>query len=303
MGMSPRLEGLFAEARTIWAARQDLRDRFRSIESLGYWNWLMAEGWSQCPQLAKWLPTPPESLIGRVIGHGATTEDYLRSGLSDAQNIYEMLFDVATDVTRGGNLLDFGCGCGRIIRFVARLADTWTLFGADVDEEAIEWCQSQLDFASFSRIRPEPPLSFPDEHFTAIYSFSVFSHLPESLHRRWLEDLRRTLKPGGTLVATVMGRHCFERFKNSDLPPGTPGLAPAVLDRDARAFDTSGYVYYAYEGDPISLPEEDWQEGLYGMAFITDDYVRERWSELFEVVEIRFAPQGWQDYVALRRPR
>ena len=34
----PRLEALFSLSRRIWAERDDLRLRFSSIESVGYWN-------------------------------------------------------------------------------------------------------------------------------------------------------------------------------------------------------------------------------------------------------------------------
>ena len=47
-----------------------------------------------------------------------------------------------------------------------------------------------------------PPLPLPDAHFDVVTAFSVFTHIDE-LDSPWLLELRRILKPGGLLDATI----------------------------------------------------------------------------------------------------
>ena len=48
----------------------------------------------------------------------------------------------------------------------------------------------------------------------------------------------------------------------------------------------------------LELPEAERESGVYGMTFITQDYVRRKWPAAgFDVIDYKEAPQGWQDYV------
>ena len=88
-------------------------------------------------------------------------------------------------------ILDFGVGCGRVIRPLHELClDThltdsklhW--FGSDIDAEAIAWCSSALEsIGTFVVNSHMPPLPFDDQYFDFVYSISIFTHLPESCAR------------------------------------------------------------------------------------------------------------------------
>ena len=125
------LRALERTAQTIWDGRADLRERFRSIASLGFWNWLMFEGVEDYPRILDDLPVPPFELRARV-GDGSLAH-FVGGGLSDAQNVFERLTEGGFDPARGGALLDHGCGSGRILRMAARFAESCELHGADVD--------------------------------------------------------------------------------------------------------------------------------------------------------------------------
>jgi hypothetical protein len=52
-----------------------------------------------------------------------------------------------------------------------------------------------------------PPLpSDRGQGFALIYSFSVFTHLPETLQARWLRALSARLAPAGVLLVSTHGR-------------------------------------------------------------------------------------------------
>ena len=46
-------------------------------------------------------------------------------------------------------------------------------------------------------------LSFPDEHFDAVYSLSVIEHIPDDGDSVAMNELRRVLKPGATAIVEV----------------------------------------------------------------------------------------------------
>jgi SAM-dependent methyltransferase len=149
------------------------------------------------------LPLPPREMIGLV---GGTIDPgyFFESGAAAATWIAGMLEDNDRSVERLDDVLDFGCGCGRVIRHW-RTRTPARLHGTDYNPYLVEWCRAHLGFAEFEQSMLEPPLAYPDEAFDLVYALSVFTHLHESLQMSWMTELTRILKPGGLLVLTVHG--------------------------------------------------------------------------------------------------
>ena len=104
-----------------------------------------------------------------------------------------------------GAVLDWGCGCGRILRQWADLSPRVLVSGCDINVSAVDWCRAHLGFAEVSANQISPPFPYPDSRFDLVYALSVFTHLPEALQHAWIGDCRRILKPGGFLLFTTMG--------------------------------------------------------------------------------------------------
>ena len=149
------------------------------------------------------LPLPPRSLRMAVAG----TPDpvwFLRSGARTAERIASLLSSHGEPVEQVDALLDFGCGCGRVLRHWRSLPAT-SIHGTDVNRRLISWCEKNLTFATFSTNKLEPPLPLEGDRFDAAYGFSVVTHLPEELTFAWLDELARVLRPGGLLVLSTHG--------------------------------------------------------------------------------------------------
>jgi SAM-dependent methyltransferase len=101
-------------------------------------------------------------------------------------------------------VLDFGCGCGRVMRRWAGVSGP-AFFGSDYNPKLIRWCQENLTFAQFEVNGLAPPLPFADGQFDLVYALSVFTHLSQPLQREWLAELGRVITPGGLLVFTTRG--------------------------------------------------------------------------------------------------
>src|SRR5262249_17239398 len=61
------------------------------------------------------LPVPPAALRTRVAGT-ANVEWFLTSGRAHAVEITEIMADAGAPLESAERILDFGCGCGRVVR-------------------------------------------------------------------------------------------------------------------------------------------------------------------------------------------
>jgi SAM-dependent methyltransferase len=115
------------------------------------------------------------------------------------------------------DVLDVGCGIGRIARPLAGYLTTGAYAGFDVEPLGIEWCRARyperfrFDLADLrnGRYRPGGARSaaeyrFPhhDATFDVAVMTSVLTHLPAPEAERYLAEARRVLRPGGRLLAT-----------------------------------------------------------------------------------------------------
>ncbi len=122
---------------------------------------------------------PPRRLIYIISGFRSIFL-YVKVGKKIFEQMTSMLIKNNIDEAKFEKILDFGCGCGRVIRYFDTFGNK-KIFGTDYDQAAITWCQRNLTFASFSINNLYPPLNYQDEEFDFIYAISVFTHFPESL--------------------------------------------------------------------------------------------------------------------------
>jgi SAM-dependent methyltransferase len=132
---------------------------------------------------------------------------FLESGRLGAQALRDAVARTGTELESLGRVLDFGCGCGRVLRHLAGGSGP-ELYGADVNGRAVAWCARSLPLARVLKSGLEPPVDLPADHLDLVFAFSVFTHLPPPLAGRWIDELRRLLKPGGLLVLSTHGDAC-----------------------------------------------------------------------------------------------
>lgn len=150
------------------------------------------------------VPIPPTRLIylstnGKVIGR------FLYGGKMCHDSIVYAVTKSGHQIENFGSILEFGCGCGRVIRYWKNYTGP-RVYGTDYNEDAIAWCKQHLGgIAEFNTNKLSPPLSYADGQFDFVYAISVFTHLTEELQYAWMNELRRILKPGGLLLISVLG--------------------------------------------------------------------------------------------------
>ncbi|NOS99604.1 MAG: class I SAM-dependent methyltransferase [Phycisphaerales bacterium] len=207
-------------------------------------------------------PVPSARLVYLVAG----TYDiqwFLTLGERGAATIRETLqrHDVAPD--KFESVLDFGCGCGRVIRHFSGLGGV-RVCGTDYNPRLVDWCARHLTFARFQTNDLAPPLSYDDRTFDFVYALSVFTHLDRDLQIAWIDELRRVVKPGGHLLLTMHGE----------------SYLPGLSDAERAVFHANQLVIRRahLEGKNICT------------SFCTEKYVRDNLSRGGRFVD--FVPEG-----------
>ena len=159
------------------------------------------------------LPLPPARLMFLVQGT-TNVQEFLTDGGTTAQAVIDVVNANGVKFTSLRTILDFGCGCGRVIRHLHAIPGI-QLHGSDYNREPIEWCRQRLRFARFELNGLAPPLAYERDQFDLIYALSVFTHLPESLQLSWMSELARVLRPGGHLLLTTHGE-CYLPYMDAD---------------------------------------------------------------------------------------
>lgn len=168
-------------------------------------------------------PLPPARLVELVIGTRELAW-YRLGGMFMHQAIVTRLRRAGYTPEGFSAVLDFGCGCGRLIRYWGSLKDQVEIWGTDVNPRLVAWCSRRLPFGHFTVNGADPPLPFPADRFDFAYSYSVLTHLSEDRQKPWIGELARVVRPGGALLLTVHGMRVARR----------EGLTPEQLEQLER---------------------------------------------------------------------
>ena len=229
---------------------------------------------------------PDETRRFRVIGNTGLN-GFILSGVTD----FKRLDAAAESVTGTGfagypRILDWGCGCGRIARYTARVTDI-ALTGCDIDADNVAWCAAHLR-GSFVPTTLRPPLPFADASFDLVYGVSVFTHMREPLQDAWLAELERVAAPGAVLLMTVHGRTALDYAH----------LSPADYRTLEQRIADQGLYFSATNSQIDGHAEHD---GEYVNVFHDLAYLRERWGRHFDVVATLPGYIYTHDLVVMRR--
>lgn len=263
---------------------RDPTERFPLL--LSYGLWLGVPGVAEQAGLS--AVQPPDEI------HTMT-----RGPLATGGGLYEA--DMAVDALRvsGGGLeevraaLDFGCSSGRVLRVLSAAYPGVRWSGCDPNEPAIAWAAQNLPGIEFFVSPHEPPLNLDDGSLDLACAFSIWSHFAPSLGRRWFEEMRRLLRPGGRLVWTAHGFESISHYVSSG------ARSPEQVREIAEALYRRGWWYAAEFGE-----QGDWGvvNDAWGTAFLSPEWVLSQLTPAWRIEE--FSPgryQGNQDLYVVRR--
>lgn len=182
------------------------------------------------------------------------------------------------------SILDWGCGTGRLTRYL--LGHDASITGVDIDPDMIQFCQQTLSDAVFLEVNPMPPTTMASASFDLVIGVAVLPHLAESVQDAWLIELQRLTRPGGLLLLSIQGMVQMALYRT-----------PIAHKQEAHRkgfYDASGSIQ---SGDgTTNLPPNYCRDVLH-----SPDYIFTHWGQYFDVLDIIEAMAGNQDVVVLRR--
>ena len=237
--------------------------------------WYLAD-----PALESQVPTPAR--IARVIG-APDVHAFQLGGATIVKRFEQLLLErFERPMSSFDSILDWGCGAGRLTRYLAMLAPD--VIGADIDADNIQACREMLPKGRFEHVSLRPPCSLPADTFDLVVGVSVLTHLGQEMESEWLVELHRLTRPGALLLLSVQG---LAQMALYDAPTSQK------IEMHQRGF--------VDQGINSQLKDVVADQEYYRNILHSPDYIMTHWSRYFDVLDIIEGMAGNQDLVILRR--
>jgi SAM-dependent methyltransferase len=244
---------------------------FRDLDD-DLWGLLLTQEYELYPNIRALLPDVPEASF-QELWNGASGATLGAQSKEFCAKLKQRYAEHSYATIDAAHVVDFGCGWGRLTRFLGRDVEPRRLYGCDPVDGILDVCRANGVHATLARsdFLPER-LPFDGVEFDLAYAFSVFTHLSEPASQACLEALHASIRPAGILAVTVRPPDYLER---SDL---MRPLASADL----------GEPLHLFVPHPVdeSHPQYGGTRMDYGEAAITLPYIRERWAPMFELLAV-----------------
>ena len=126
-------------------------------------------------------------------------DEFYESGKQEVDRLFKTLARNSIDHTSLQKCLDFGCGAGRISRWLSE--DFETIYAYDVSKNYLEMAKKYLNRQDISNVQFRQLTNIDDlENFPKvdlIYSVIVLQHNPPPIIHRVIVQFMRALNPGG----------------------------------------------------------------------------------------------------------
>jgi SAM-dependent methyltransferase len=266
---------------------------FRDLDA-DLWALLLTQEYTAFPNIRALLPDVPDPSL-QQLWNGTSGVALASQSVSFYTKLCDRLRAHSDRPLDEARVLDFGCGWGRLTRYVARDVQPGRLYGCDPVQQILDVCRDSRVPATLARSDFLPERLPFDKPFDHAFAFSVFTHLSEEAHEHALRALHRALCPGAILVVTVRPPGYLRFCELMHAALAALGPDPGAKLREPR------YLFVAHPAEPSHLQYEG-GEMTYGETVVTIPYIRERWSAMFELLAVDvLIGDLYQVMVTLRR--
>ncbi|PCH75568.1 MAG: hypothetical protein COC12_00020 [Rhodobacteraceae bacterium] len=255
--------------------------------------------------LVKENPDLAPALIGKLPDKATGSTAYNSKGLDDlvggvfnANTVYREMLKVV-DNDKRLNILDFGCGAARLLRYFLLFSPEHRYYACEVNKASLKHVRTLSKKVVARQVKSHPPSTFSNNSMDAVYAWSIWTHFDEKTGRAWLEDIHRILKPGGCALITVHSDELVGRYGTDPMLVNRMEEQGGNYQKIRDEYDTKGFSYWsAYPDDAkdVGIDTE-----TFGMAFTSIDYIKKNWLDLFELEGVVTAIPQWQDLIVLKK--
>ena len=139
-----------------------------------------------------------------------SVEEFFATAERDLDHYHQVLKRRAAAPDRFRNVLDFGCGVGRLCMAWARRADAVT--GVDISRPMVERGSALLADVPNVRLQVNEASDlacFPDNTFEVVFSHACLQHIPWPLAAGYLKEFARVCSPGGWVTFSLPARALY----------------------------------------------------------------------------------------------
>jgi ubiquinone/menaquinone biosynthesis C-methylase UbiE len=135
-----------------------------------------------------------------------------------AHNVREIL--ITAGLRDGIDVLDFGCGSGRICRTFPERVQLKSYLGTDVVQDLLDYAKTITPDYYRYQLHQELNIPAADNTFDFAFCISVFTHLKQAEIYLYMRDIGRVLRNGGTFafsffeLADPRSHHVFQHTVN-----------------------------------------------------------------------------------------
>ncbi len=159
--------------------------------------------------------------------------------------------------SKGNKALDFGCGGGRLTRFLKKLG--FDTIGIDHSQDMINEAQ-QIDTEGTYKVIENNKLPFNDSTFDLIFSSIVFMEIPSKQEMvQILKEMKRVLKESGIIIIITDAEDMYKVDWASFVYP------------DKSNLESGQKVKVIIQGSGIELYDYYWKDKDYKKAFANSD--------------------------------
>lgn len=174
------------------------------------------------------LASSREEACAAAAGRKKDEQEFRDSAAGTIQNLLELV-----DVKPSDDVLEVGCGVGRIGEAVAKHCSRWT--GADMSINMLDYASDRLrgfHNVRLVQLRSVGLFEFDGRSFDVVYFTNMLMHLDEMDRWHYAREAFRVLRPAGRLFMDIidiesdagwsMFAHDAERYRHLERPPYMP---------------------------------------------------------------------------------
>jgi SAM-dependent methyltransferase len=232
-------------------------------------------------------PFPLPTTANREGYHGNHHFDYWASGLRDMQMLMDCAEKYATPVQR---YLDIGCASGRLVRHAACQYRDMQVYGCDINRKHVDWVNRFLprQIVAFQN-HSLPHLNLPDASTDLVSAYSVFTHV-ESWDVAWLMEIARIMRPGAIAWITFHSELTW-----SEMAPQWP------LHQQMKKYPDFAQLQGNDLPHDVFVFRGNASRSYSSQVFYKTSYVKDIWSRVMPLREIRRRCPGYQDVAIFRK--
>lgn len=162
----------------------------------------------------------------------------------------------AAGIEKPNEILDFGCGAGRVTRWLRAAFPEAIIHACDIREQDLEFVRRGCRATTWVSGIDVDALT-PLGSYDVIWVGSVFTHLSADVSTKLFDKLKEWLNPKGVLIFSVHGRFVLHRANMGDNIYGLGENWGTLI----KSYENTGFGYADYplqDGYGISLSKSVW---------------------------------------------